>query len=1829
MEIGNVKIVTQIHESSNSIIYRGIWQENQQSVILKVLRLDYPTPAQLHRYQQEYSFTHSLNIDGVIKSYAIQSYQRTQVIIFEDFGATSLKQLFQEQSLSVEEWLWFGIKLSDILGRIHSENIIHKDINPANIVFNPETKQLKIIDFGISTQLNREYPTLQNPNLLEGTLAYMSPEQTGRMNRSLDYRTDFYSLGITFYELLTGQLPFNNSEPLDLVHCHLAKSPISPHEIKSDIPEIISQIILKMMAKNSEERYQSAWGIKADLEKCYQQLQSKKIISNFVLGQQDISETFQIPQKLYGRELEIQSLLTHFEQVSQGQRKIMLVAGYSGIGKSALVQEIYKPITRQKGYFISGKFADVGTRSAQLQLNIPYASLIQAFSELIRQILTETEAQVNQWKQKLLDVLGINGQIIVEVIPEVELILGKQPNVPNLPPTEAQNRFNLVLQNFLAVFAKKEHPLVIFLDDLQWADQATLKLIKSLMTQSTIQSLFLIGTYRNNEVKKGHPLKLLQEELQKEGINIPHLLLQPLKIDVIKAILVDTFNINLTKTQEIAELILQKTQGNPFFINEFLKFLYTDKLINFNSQLGRWVWNIEQIKTVPIANNVVELIADKIQKLSESTQKVIRIASCIGHRFDFNTLLIVAQKTPQEINQALLDTIQEGLIIPIGNEYKYLTIESQNDYTKVFYRFIHDRVQQAAYSLLSLKQKQDIHLEIGQLLLHYFSPEEQEERIFEIVNQLNFSLPLITSQKKRNELAELNLIAGKKAKISAAYDASFKYLKQGLELLSTERWQKQYSLTLELYLEAAETAYLCVNFAETERLVLIIIKNANNLLDKVKAYEIELASYIYHHKYIEAIEIGLSVLKLLGVNIPKHPNQIALLFTLLKIRFSLLGKKIDDLVNLPSMTNLKAQAIIRIIIVIAPSIYMANPSLLFIAIVLGIQLSLKYGNSKESAYLYSIYGLICCGKLNDIETGYKFGNLALELLKKRNIKFLESKIVLSIEMGIKFWKEDLKNTLSSLKENYQLAMQIGDLEYSGYSASVFSNHVLFSLSNLSLAEQEMNLFSQSLQNLKQERNVNFVNLTRQVALNFIGQAENPCLIVGQAYNEYELLPLELEISDRNKLLQIYTHKLILNYFFGNYQTALENSDIAVQYIDGGVGTLTIPTYYLYDALCRLAIYPTSNLAQKQSIQQKIKKIQQQFNYWSQHAPMNFANKFYLIEAEKNRIFNQPQKAIDCYEKSLDLAQKHDYLAEEALGYELAAKFYISQHKERLARNYMQEARYCYTKWGALAKVKHLEKNYPQLLTLEAENQISATLTSQETHQLLDLATVMQAHQAIAEELVLDKLLMNLMQILITNVGAQKGYLILDNQGNLSIEAQGNAEQEQYTVLQSLPLIGYIPISVINYVMRTRNSLILDNASEDGNFSSDLYIQTHQLKSILCTPLITQGQLKGIIYLENNLICGAFTLPRLKLIQLLSGQAAIAIENAQLYNQLEQKVIERTQELTKTLETLKTTQQELIQSEKLAALGQLIAGIAHEINTPLGVINSSIGNIRYFFSQNLKPFLDFWETLTPQNQSDLLALIEKVSQPTNPLSTREQRQLKKTLITELEQQQIKNAPNLAKILINIGIHEQLNPWLPLLHTTEGEKLLKTAAEFANIQTSINNIATATERASKVVFALKTYARYDQGGEKVQSDIIQSIETVLILYQNLLKQGIEVITQYPEKTPLIWCYPDEINQVWTNLIYNALQAMEFKGILSIKVQTQTQTHQLFVSITDSGKGIPTETLPYIFDPFFTTKPAGEGSGLGLHIVRQIIEKHQGNIEVTSLVGQTTFTVALPIG
>lgn len=867
------ELINLIYESPNSLVYRGWCKQNRQAVILKVLKQDYPTPEEITRYKQEYAIAQSFSdVKGVVQAYKLEKYQNTLVMFLEDFGGESLRILMSQGwgshlVANISEFLYLAIKISKILGKIHNNQVIHKDINPSNIVLNPVTKQLKIIDFGISTALTKENPRLQNPTVLEGTLAYISPEQTGRMNRALDYRTDFYSLGVTFYELLTGELPFTTKDPLELVHCHIAKIPPTP--LHPYIPIPLINIVAKLMAKTAEERYQSAWGLKYDLEQCLVQWQETEEIKPFTLGSRDICDRFQIPQKLYGREQEVVQLLEAFERVSQrwGEEgrncnsELFLVAGYSGIGKSALVQEIYKPITKRRGYFIRGKFD-------QFQRNIPYAAIIQAFKELIEQLLTESTAQLRKWQGKLLEALGNNGQLIIDVIPAVELIIGKQPALPELGAIEAQNRFNLVFQKFIQVFCQPQHPLVIFLDDLQWVDAATLKLLELMLTgQDNLGNLLLIGAYRDNEVSPAHPLIMSLEDMEQQGATVNQITLTPLNLDCISQLIADTLHSDQEAVQSLAQLVLSKTGGNPFFVNEFLKTLYAENLLTFEfASFPGWYWETRKIEALGITDNVVELTINKIKKMPAPTQQALSLAAAIGADFDLKTLSLISNQSPAQIFRNLNSAIQAELIQPASSLDEELLIQK--------YRFGHDRIQQAAYALVEEEKKPALHLKIGRLLWKNAQQERLNEQLFTIVDHLNLGVGLLTNSSEKEAIAKLNLAAGEKAKAATAYQAAYQYLQDGLQLLELQPWQTQYDLALTLYEETAEAAYLSTDFVGMTRLAKVVQREAKTLLEKVRICEIQIQAYVAQNKLHLALETALHLCQELGVSFPKKINLI-------------------------------------------------------------------------------------------------------------------------------------------------------------------------------------------------------------------------------------------------------------------------------------------------------------------------------------------------------------------------------------------------------------------------------------------------------------------------------------------------------------------------------------------------------------------------------------------------------------------------------------------------------------------------------------------------------------------------------------------------------------------------------------------------------------------------------------------------------------------------------------------------------------------------------------------------------------------------------------------
>ncbi len=1522
--IAGYQIIEKLYESATTLVYRGHRETDDYPVILKLLKEAYPSPELIAWFKREYEITHELNLLRDTGSYTFESDQHQWIIVLEDFGGESLKRLDLAGKINLTSFLELSIEVADCLGYIHQQNVMHKDINPANIVFNPKTGQVRIIDFGISTVLSRENPTFRNPNVLEGTLPYMSPEQTGRMNRAMDYRTDFYSLGVTFYELLTGQLPFTSQEPLEIVHSHIARQPVPPHERRKDIPPIISSIILKLMSKNAEDRYQTGHGLKADLELCLQKWQTTGHIAPFELGQHDVSDRFLIPQKLYGRESEIETLLAVFERVasygnvgnhrsiSPVNSEMVLVAGYAGIGKTALVQEIYKPITRQRGYFISGKFD-------QLQRDTPYSAFIQAFRSLILNLLTESEEEIAVWRENLITAVGPNIQVVIEVIPEVEMIVGVQPEVVSLSPMESQNRFNLVFQQFIRAFCQPDHPLVIFLDDLQWSDNASLKLIDVLMTTTgEIQHalpLLIIGAYRDNEVAAGHPLRILIESIEQADIMIYTLSLAPLDVDSVCALMVDTLHCTDEEVRPLAQLVHTKTGGNPFFLNEFLKSLYVEELIVFNYKKQRWEWDINHMHTLDITDNVVELMSSKVKRLDKKTQSILKFAACIGKQFDLGIVSLLSQQTPGRTALDLGHALQEGLLVPLGESYKLMSIDIPGlaEVVTAEYQFAHDRVRQAVYSLIPRDEQEKIHWHLGQLLLEHIPVDKQEERIFDIVNHLNEGLQFLRRDdaarclyEKWDQLIELNLLAGKKARSSAAYTAAFNYLKVALSLLEEDNWQWQYGLTLELYVEAAEAAYLSGHLQDMELLASQVLKRAKNVLDKVRVYEVTIRGYVAQNKQNEAVDMAIQVLKLLDVEFPEKPDLSDIIFGLQDIIVALGGKRINESIDLTEMKDPYKLAVMHILATVADAAYITVPELFALMVLKMISVSVHYGNAPVSAPAYGLYGLVLCGFLGDIDSGYQSCKTAMGLLDWFNAQEFKSRTHFFYNGFVRHWKEHARETLAPLLEVYQNGLETGDLGYAANALLTYCQYAYFIGKELGSLEQEITSYKEVLGRLKQQRTMEMIGIYHQAVLNLRGQAKGrPYRLIGDSYNEKKKLPLYLEANDGNAIYYVCLNKLILCYLFHEYDEAIQYATMAEKYTRTALGTMSIALFYFYDCLARLGGFHLEQKPEQDRILERVSSTLEKMKQWAQHAPMNHLHKFYILKAEQSRALGNDRDAWEFYDLAIDLAQDHEHIHEEALACELAATSYIIRKRTRIAHVYLRDAHYAYQRWGATEKATDLEERYPEVfeqfdmsrsdITKTRTTTTRTTTTGHMSSNILDLPSVIKASQAISGEIVLESLLTKMMRVVVENAGAERGVLILEKDKKWVVEAestieQSPVEQPEVTVLQSIPIEAHgrapLPKTIINYVARTRRSIVLNDAVRQGEFTRDAYVIIHQPRSVLCMPLSYQGKLIGMLYLENKLTTGAFTADRLEILNMLSSQIAISIENARLYSNLE-------------------------------------------------------------------------------------------------------------------------------------------------------------------------------------------------------------------------------------------------------------------------------------------------------------------------------------------------------
>ncbi len=1790
-EISGYTITEQLYLGSRTAVYRAVDKNQQFTVVIKVLQREYPTFGELVQFRNQYGIAKNLPIAGIIQPLSLERFGNGYALIMADWGGISLDKYMQQQSLDLGDVLAIAIQLADILQDLNSFRVIHKDIKPANILIHPQSKQVKLIDFSIASLLPKETQEIQNPNVLEGTLSYLAPEQTGRMNRGIDYRSDFYAIGVTLYQLLTGRLPFVADDPLELVHCHIAKIATAVHQVNTNVPKILGAIVAKLMAKNAEDRYQSALGLKHDLQFGLNQWKETGSIAEFDLGQRGLCDRFLVPEKLYGREAEVQTLLDTFDRVADGNSELMLVAGFSGIGKTAVVNEVHKPIVKQRGYFIKGKFD-------QFNRNIPFSAFVQAFRDLIRQLFSESDIQLQHWKSKILAALGENAQVIVELIPELEQIIGAQAPAPELSGTAAQNRFNLLFQRFIQVFTTSEHPLVIFVDDLQWADSASLSLIQVLMSDIKTGCLLLLGAYRDNEVFAAHPLMLSLNDMKNAGATIHTITLQPLNFTSLNHLIADTLHAPVSVVQPLTELVMQKTQGNPFFATQFLKALYQDQLITFDSDLGHWQCDMVKVRDAALTSDVVELMAQQLQKLPEVTQEILKLAACIGAQFDLTTLAIVSQQSQTGVATILWKALQEGLILPQSDLYKFYlgeaqTTEQQPNET-FSYKFLHDRVQQAAYSLIPDNCKQVTHLQIGQLLLQGLSGQEIIEQIFEIVNQLNLGRGTISNTMQKQQLAQLNLQAGQKAKLSAAYQAAQNYCEIGMDLLTTKAWQTNYALMYALHREAAETAYLCSNFERAEALYAVTLAHAQTPLDKAVVYRIQMTQYQLQGRNAEAIAIQRQSLQLLGWVMPVTPESIQATLNeeIATVNRFLEQQTIESILLLPKMEDENIAELLRILQILFYAAWLdGQPILGLLAVAKMTTFSLQYGNSDMSPFGYVGYGLIANVLLKEFATAYQFGDMAVQLCEQFDNADVRGMTNFLFAADVHSWSRPIREANIYYDNAYKYGMDAGNWLTVGFMMMQSGSDRLTSGKHLDELYTIAKTHADFLRHIKSFENLDALIVgVIQPIRNLLGLTHTCLTFDDDCFSESEYL--EKYSDTPYHLAWLYSVKIRHSYLFEN-QAAYPDLIPQLSIIENTISShAKVPSSVFYVALMHISlIESTQDEKQRQLHWQALIPLEEKLNQWQAACPENILHKCLLIQAEKARLNGQTLEAINLYEQAITTAQAHEYSYEEALANELAAKFYLDWGKEKVAAGYMQQAYYCYSRWGAKAKVVDLEVRYPELLrpilqqaevsagtwntlttisplTVSVHSSTHKSSSSTSINQALDFAAILKASFALSSTIELDQLLHQLTQIILQNSGGDRCGLVLPNEtGEWEVRAIATLDDTQLCA-QNLANNPNLPVKLIQYVKNTQETVVIDELKTDLPVIDDYLIQ-HQPKSILCLPLLNQGQLIGILYLKNQFTIGAFTSDRVEVLNFLTTQAAISLENARLYQQAQEYA-----------QQLEQSQLQVVQSEKMASLGNLVAGVAHEINNPIGFLNGSINNGKDYV-QDLLEYLELYHQQQP---------------PTDE-------------VQELAQE------------IDL---EFLLEDLPKL---------------------LDAMKAATNRIKSISTSLRTFSRADTD-HKVSVNLHEGLDSTLLILKYRLKANehrpaIQVTKDYGD-LPTIECFPGQLNQVFMNILANAIdvfdemvQNQSYKELEAnpqqITIRTGIESNQVYIRIRDNGKGMSNEVQAKIFDHLFTTKEVGKGTGLGLAIARQIVvEKHDGSLNVWSEVGQgTEFCVTLPIG
>jgi histidine kinase len=1778
--LAGCELRAQLHQRSGITVHRGRRTADDRPVVLKVVTDDAASPGALLALRHEHAILDALDgTEGVPRTFGLVRDQGQWALLLEDVGGTSLAEQGVAGTLPLAEVLALGIAITGILERVHGKRVVHKDVNPANLVWNRDTGRLSLIDFGISTVLPRETTAFVSPRGIEGTLAYISPEQTGRMNRAVDYRTDYYSLGVTLYELVSGRLPFVAADPLELVHYHIARQPPALAEISPGVPQPLSDVVHKLMAKSADDRYQSAHGIRADLARCLAELgqqgqhgQPGKP-SGFVVGREDRSERFHLPQDLYGRERESARVLDAFEHASAGTATLVMVSGGAGIGKSALIREVYRPLTVHRGAFIAGKFDQYR--------NVPYAALVQALRALIAQSLTESQERIARWRDQIRERLHGNEQVLMDVCPELGLLLGEQEHAVTIPPADARTRFQQAVRAMLGVFATPEHPLCMFLDDLQWADADTLALIEDLMYTARDIPLLVIGAYRDSEVSETHPLALTLGRIAEQGGHIERLALAPLGHAHVTALVADTLEVPASQAESLAVVLHARTGGNPFFLRAFLTALHDDGLLTRTA--AGWQWDMAKIRQRGITDNVVDLMVDRLQRLPRATQEILTCAACLGNELDLGTLAVAAHRDRDAVAHELWAAVAEELVLAPARS----AVELAAAGAELRCRFAHDRIQQAVVSTLDGAALARLHLDIGRRLLAALAPEAREQRIFDIVGHLNQGQPVLIEvgdAAERIGLAELDLAAARKALKAAAAQPALGYARAGMALLGEDDWEARYELVRDLHVKAAEAAFLCGEIESFDELAGIVLARARDVMDRAVIWKLQGQVHYAQQRFQDALDTYLRALEQMGFALPAQATPEEVGRQMQATAQALGGRAVEDLPELPECTDALARVAMEILDHLVGIAFTIVSDLFPLVICRLVQLSLERGNTPYSAIGYIFYGaLLSYG--HDLDGAYRFGRMAVRLADRFGDKAIQSRTYLYANYQIIHWKEPLYQLPPALLSAYRFGMEAGSRFNAACSAATLCIDRFLAGEALAKLSEDMRGYSGLIAQLRQPIVLSWHQPYEQAAINLHAGAADPRVLAGPAYDEAARVPAYRAANDRAALFNYYYCKALLAYLFGDFAGAAASAEANEEHQAIMATALSAGPWTFLHSLCRLAVYEQADEAGQARIREAVAADQAKLAQWLPHCPASFEHKLRLVEAELCRVLGQRDEAEAKLEVAVALARKSGYVHEAAMACEIAARFHLDAGQPERARDLLRDAHHHYLRWGALTKVKALEQRYAQLLPRVATSAFDtltlATIDARDWDvSVLDLVGVLNASQALSREIEREQLLARLMTLVIEIAGAEAGALLLARGDTWVVEVE-KAVNRDAAVLQSIPVDALearghrgLPTAVVRYVARTGSHVVLDDATADAQFGRDPYIARHQVRSVLCVPLARQGGQRGILYLENNLVRGAFPPARIQVLQLLSTQAVISLENALLYDTLEQKVADRTaeleaknQELAATLARLREAQARMVVQERLASLGALAAGIAHELRNPLNFVNN----------------------FAKVSRRHLSALGADVATAAPRLEAEQARRMERTV--------------------------------------------------SNLELNLSKIDAHGERMDGIIRSMLDHSR-EGSGERADVDLNALVKDyVKLAYHGMRARpgavDIEIDMDLDAALGPMHVVPQEIGRVIINLIDNACYALAAKQHAGVRftpriaVRTRDLGEAVEIRVRDNGTGIPESARARVLDPFFTTKEAGEGTGLGLSISHEIIAQgYGGSLSFDSQEGEhTEFVIRLP--